>query len=889
MGSFGTVLWFIVALGLSTVVVEEGARYVYQTAVSTPNECTMTYMGPQYIDQELATLPAPYRLFEYRDYAVPPPLQSGPVTPVLFVPGNGGSYKQARSLGHVALDQASARRWLHRVAVYTLDFNEELVALRGRSIWDQVRATEAALAFLDRKYSSPTVIVGHSMGGCVAALAALKPGNSAKGTVAGVIGLSSPFAEPPFTHDGDLDNFYEALHAALTAPGDIPVMSLVGGVRDSLVAAHLGDVGVTRNVSSTHGYRLTVHTASVPGVLLSTDHQCIVWCREVVEALADVVQALAGRTKDSRATLAAARSVNQRLQSPLPAMFIDRVIPYIEPGTSGVDEKEWEKETLFDPARLPVDVVPRNETAVFDLGKLRARHKNHVLLRARVEGLATTSYAIPHVLLCPSHASTAGQCRNVTASWTLARTRSDPKRQPYTHLMWLSAPALAHYRVLRVRVRGIMDEVLVQAFESPRVVHVPSPTSIQGLFSPTHVVVPAGHAAHLTAPLWRKDHPLALRVAPGAGPHMLVAVHTPRSCGRHAREVAFVGTLGGSGSRSVRTVTLAATFDPRELDVFIVPTSARSGRVRDVPLELTLQLDVPALLGGLYRAHWFTAFAVGAALVVLAHTHAVLADRSLLGALAVQFPVVTIAVTTAALVAPRPAYTPEAGLFLCAAGFFAAFVYLAIAYVLYGVLHLITWPVRFHIRQHQLDKQASRKSRSSSSSSKGSVIGTVFKVFFVPVVAVLLATVWPFYVLIGAVFVLLVRAALAQTREQRTLLLGAVAATMPALLFAASALLDRDSPVFRPGAAHAIRTHTWPQTITVPATLTALRATLHGSEPAALLAALHALIGARRPLLRTPRLLQSFLIIAGAIATITVGAYHAHLAPVAALIALLLV
>lgn len=890
MSKVGTWVWSVVALLLCGAVVEEGMRYVYRTASSSSNLCTMTYMGPEYVPIEVPDLPAPYQLYAYHDRAVPAPLQRGAVVPVLFVPGHGGAYEQARSLGHVALDQAAARRWLRRVAVYTLDFGGAPVALRGRSLAAQVRAARAALAHIRRAHAGAApVLVGHSMGGCVAALAALGGGSeSGAPPVAGVVGLSSPFVAPPFTHDGDLDRFYAALHAALAAPRGVPVISLIGGQRDALVPAHLCDVGNSgldhgfgsSSNNSNRGYRLTVHTASIPGVLLSTDHQCIVWCREVVDALADVVQALGSGSVPR---------VHTRLVNTLPNMFIDQIIPYSVPVIPQEKEQQeqqkeqQEEETLINPEDIPAMVTKYNGTVVLDLEALRAQGRDHVLLRARVEGLEATWHAVPHVLLCDSRGPQA-RCTNATAAWTRAPTRAAGRyRAPGTHVLWLSAPALRPHRLLRLRVRGSGDVVRVHALAPPHTVPLPAPSNLlTGLLKPMRVVAPSsGRALHLAAPLWRHDRPLVLRVAPGSGPHVLLAVHTPRSMARHVPEITFVGSFGGDGktdSKSTSSVTLAATFDPQALDVFVVPTG--EGRAAaHLPLEVTLQLDVPALLGGLFRANSFAALAAGAALLVLAHTGALLAQRSLLPALALQLPAVTVAVATYTLLVPRSALSPEQGLFFCAAGFFAAAAYLVVARILFVPFRVSVALFRcFRSKKGEKSNNSDgekegekeEKEENKDKDQRSNKSPTWLFILAPAVVSILLATVWPFYVLVVAVVVLLARAAVTQDRTQRTRLLGAVAAAVPATAFAMTALLDSDSPVLRPAAELG--------------TLV-----LHGSEPAALVAAIHAVVGTRRPLSRAPRLVRSSLIIFGALATAIIGAAHTHLAPAVALVTLLLV
>ncbi|KAI4456728.1 negative regulator of vesicle formation-related [Holotrichia oblita] len=139
------------------------------------NKCEMTYMFqyPQFvrISMKIDNHFKKYGLYAYSEGHFTERARKMQFNgiPVLFIPGNAGSYKQARSLASVALRKAIDSRLGHHFDYFTIDFNDELSALNGVLLYDQVLYAQQSIYRILELYASnknkPTsvVLVGHSM------------------------------------------------------------------------------------------------------------------------------------------------------------------------------------------------------------------------------------------------------------------------------------------------------------------------------------------------------------------------------------------------------------------------------------------------------------------------------------------------------------------------------------------------------------------------------------------------------------------------------------------------------------------------------------------------------------------------------------------------------
>ncbi len=153
-----------------------------------PNECVMTYMMPSYKPVALPNLThARYRLYLYREgEQAHAKISSAAGVPVLFVPGNAGSYKQVRSVASEAarIFGQPGSKVANSFDFWAVDFNEELSGLNGAALSKQIAFVDACVAHIATLYgttftprgankATSVVLLGHSMGGIVAVASAI--------------------------------------------------------------------------------------------------------------------------------------------------------------------------------------------------------------------------------------------------------------------------------------------------------------------------------------------------------------------------------------------------------------------------------------------------------------------------------------------------------------------------------------------------------------------------------------------------------------------------------------------------------------------------------------------------------------------------------------------
>ncbi|KAM7407872.1 hypothetical protein PAMA_003572 [Pampus argenteus] len=261
------------------------------------NRCSMTYMFeyPEYrrvaLPRRVARLYPAYGLYLYGEGLYAQETRALKLTgaPVLFLPGNAGSYKQARSLGSVALRKAENMEGTLHFNVFTVDFNEELVALYGGSLLRQTHFLHESIKAILKLYKhlktppQSVVLVGHSMGGVVArALYTLPRFNT--NLVSLIITQASPHLAPVLALDPYLLDFYSAVRqkwvSQVTKLRNVTVLSVGGGYRDYQVRSGLTSLPCTPGDPN----KLSLVATAVPRTWVSTDHLSIVWCKELVLA-----------------------------------------------------------------------------------------------------------------------------------------------------------------------------------------------------------------------------------------------------------------------------------------------------------------------------------------------------------------------------------------------------------------------------------------------------------------------------------------------------------------------------------------------------------------------------------------------------------------------------
>jgi len=260
-----------------------------------PNGCSMTYMFefPKYINMQLPvevnqTFPK-YRLFAYgegEDKNIEKlSAEHFDGIPVLFIPGNSGSHKQVRSLASVALRKAiDDSDYKVHFDYFTVDFGEEYSALYGGVLQDQVMFVSHCIEKILQLYQGravgkvPTsvVLVGHSMGGLIAKALFTEPQSLSPSLVQVIITLATPHT-PVLILDRETHLFYNKIdsfwsESRATILSHITLVSIGGGLRDVQVRA-----GLTQDSQAD----ININSNAASSAWVSTDHQCIVWCKQL--------------------------------------------------------------------------------------------------------------------------------------------------------------------------------------------------------------------------------------------------------------------------------------------------------------------------------------------------------------------------------------------------------------------------------------------------------------------------------------------------------------------------------------------------------------------------------------------------------------------------------
>ncbi|XP_058114854.1 GPI inositol-deacylase isoform X2 [Magnolia sinica] len=328
-----------------------GLAALYGLLKPVPNGCIMTYMYPTYIP--ISTPPnissEKYGLFLYHegwkkiDFKEHLKKLSG--VPVLFIPGNGGSYKQVRSLAaesdrayqggpleltyyqeatltpeergrDMALEDSNGlappNQYTCMLDWFAVDLEEEHSAMDGRileehaeyvvyaihRILDQYKESRDARskegAEVSGNFPRSVILVGHSMGGFVARAAVVHP-HLRKSAVETVLTLSSPHQSPPVALQPSLGHFFSRVnrewkkgyevqrtHTGRRVSG--PTLSHVVVVS---VSGGIRDYQVRSKLASLDGIVPSSHgfmigSTGMRNVWLSMEHQSILWCNQLV-------------------------------------------------------------------------------------------------------------------------------------------------------------------------------------------------------------------------------------------------------------------------------------------------------------------------------------------------------------------------------------------------------------------------------------------------------------------------------------------------------------------------------------------------------------------------------------------------------------------------------
>lgn len=298
------------AIGLLAIILALSGFY---RSYKDENECLMSYRyeAPVYIPLKSSET-NPYSLYLFRETqgiadAANPEHSAHQLggTPVLFIPGNAGSYKQGLAFGSLC-SMFPEFDW------FLLDFNEDMSALHGKTLIDEAAFANEAIEHIlsiyrkaSRKVGASQVnwkgdpesviVVGHSMGGIVArTLVTLD--NYKPDSVNTIFTFSSPHALPPITFDRDVTQLYDVVgqwwrnNAQISTP--VELVSVAGGHMDYLVPPGL-------TLADSFG-GISALSYEVPSVGIGIHHLDIVWCVQFRKVFIDCLVAIADHTIPAR-------------------------------------------------------------------------------------------------------------------------------------------------------------------------------------------------------------------------------------------------------------------------------------------------------------------------------------------------------------------------------------------------------------------------------------------------------------------------------------------------------------------------------------------------------------------------------------------------------------
>lgn len=374
-----------------------------------PKGCSMSWMRAAYVkysdfDTEHTRFASKYSLYLYREGGIDEDTRVKGI-PVLFIPGNAGSYKQVRPIAAEAAyyfhdvlqhDPDALQAGKRALDFFAVDFNEDITAFHGQTLLDQAEYLNEAVAYILALYHNPNrsvrdpslpdptsvIIVGHSMGGIVARTMLTMPNYQAN-TINTIITLSAPHARAPVSFDADMVNTYKSINdywrRSYASGEDNPLahltlISVAGGGLDTVVPSDYSSLSSL--VPESHGF--TVFTSTIPRVWTGMDHLAIMWCDQFRKAL---VRALYDVADVNRPSQTVTRSERMRL-------FRRRFLTGLEPSVKR-ELGDQEPKMLLTLQDKSTAILPHGERLVLrSLGAV-GKSEAHVLpipIQAPAEG-----------------------------------------------------------------------------------------------------------------------------------------------------------------------------------------------------------------------------------------------------------------------------------------------------------------------------------------------------------------------------------------------------------------------------------------------------------------------------------------------------------------------
>lgn len=284
--------------------------------------------------------------------------------PVLFIPGNAGSYKQGRSIAaqlsnyynqkdffdfdeldneyeYMQYDSSNTtvldRRSLYdfffssddsksrytNIDFFTLDFNEDFTAFHGQTLLDQAEFVNDCIEYILGLYKQnpslknneeygplpeSVIIVGHSMGGIVSrTIPILK--NYIPNSINTLITLSSPHGTSPLTFDGELLKIYKMINDFWIKEmndknsyyyNNVSLISITGGIVDDVLPSDYTLIEPVLNSETPLNNGFTVYTSGIENVWTTIDHLAVVWCDQLRKVVAKSILSVIDKSSPSK-------------------------------------------------------------------------------------------------------------------------------------------------------------------------------------------------------------------------------------------------------------------------------------------------------------------------------------------------------------------------------------------------------------------------------------------------------------------------------------------------------------------------------------------------------------------------------------------------------------
>lgn len=312
----------LILLGIFSLIFVLSAYLSFFHLHIDPKYSRMSYMSPSFqhissFNQNYTRLHSKYSLHLYREKHVDATFDGSGI-PIIFIPGNAGSYRQVRALAAASSmlysshinDTRSVSYEAPKFDFFTVDFQEDLTAFHGKSLSDQAEYLNEAVAFILQMYSAlPThgdlpvpksvILIGHSMGGVVARTM-LTLDNHRKGSVNTIFTLAAPHTLPPVSFDKEIVSIYESVNKYWESSfsqdligrnnlAPVSIISITGGSLDHMITSE--HTSILSVVPPSNGF--TVFSNSIPHVWTGIDHQAVVWCDQFRRVLAQAIHDVA--------------------------------------------------------------------------------------------------------------------------------------------------------------------------------------------------------------------------------------------------------------------------------------------------------------------------------------------------------------------------------------------------------------------------------------------------------------------------------------------------------------------------------------------------------------------------------------------------------------------